>query len=142
MWHDMFEDKDRSFGDGMADGFLGVPNIHPNDLDYSIGHMLADDTHRSSSSESQVQVSARSSDGGLNIGAIIFGLLLFGGAIMGGLSIAKGETSLTNAIMLSSSQDPITIPAFMGWILFGCGVCGVIGFCYMLARKIFISTRE
>ena len=64
MWHDMFEDKDRSFGDGVADGFLGVPNIHPNDLDYSIGHLLADDTPSSSSSESQVQVSARSSDGG------------------------------------------------------------------------------
>ena len=113
MWHDMFEDKDRSFGDGVADGFLGVPNIHPNDLDYSIGHLLADDTPSSSSSESQVQVSARSSDGGMNIGAIIFGLFIFGGAIMWGLS------------------------AFVGWILVGCGVCGVIGFCYMLARKIF-----
>lgn len=137
MWHDMFEDKDRSFGDGVADGFLGVPNIHPDDLDYSIGHLLADDTPSSSSSETQVQVSARSSDGGMNIGAIIFGLFIFGGAIMWGLSIAKGETSLTDAAMFYSSQDPIIIPAFVGWILVGCGVCGVIGFCYMLARKIF-----
>ena len=56
---------------------------------------------------------------------------------MWGLSIAKGETSLTDAAMFYSSQDPIIIPAFVGWILVGCGVCGVIGFCYMLARKIF-----
>ncbi len=142
MWHDMFEDKDRSFGDGMADGFLGVPNIHPDDLDYSIGHLLADDTPSSSGSKPQVQVSTRSSNGGLNVGAIIFGLFIFGGAIMWGLSIAKGETSLTNVVMFGSSQDPIIIPAFIGWILFGFGICGVIGFCYVLARKIFNWMQE
>lgn len=104
-----------SFSDGLRDGMMGIPNFHPGNVNYTMGHITGSPSSNSSSSSG-------SSSGSISPEISSFIIMLFAACITGAMALFGWHMiayqEVPEYIQSEYMQISVTGLHIFGWVLF------------------------